>query len=111
VTNDKAHVIFCVLCQDVNQATCSAIFNSSVPPRGTWKFPFAAVYYYLLSTYTLCSSQRGAFLSTGGPLNWGRKTKSRSKLESEADFRCALSSTKPQIKLLFSKKTVASLLL
>ena len=32
------------------------------------------------------------------------KTKSRNKLECEADLRCALSSTKPRIKLLVSQK-------
>ena len=32
------------------------------------------------------------------------KTKPRSKLDCEADLRCALSATKPQIKLLVSEK-------
>ena len=36
------------------------------------------------------------------------KAKSRNKLECEADLRCALSSTKPRIKLLVFSKTAAS---
>ena len=47
------------------------------------------------STY-LCESGFSALVST--------KTKCRNKLEYEADLRCSLSSTKPQIKRLVSPK-------
>jgi len=49
------------------------------------------------ATYThLCSQRRNQ--------NKAVKTKSRHQLECEADLRFALSSTKPRIKLLVSKK-------
>ena len=51
-------------------------------------FPFSSTY--------LCESGFAAFVSMN--------TKFRNKLECEADFRCALSSTNPRIKRLFSEK-------
>ena len=48
-----------------------------------------------LATY-MCESGFSALSSM--------KTKARNKLDCEADMRCALSSTKPRIKLLVSKK-------
>jgi hypothetical protein len=50
--------------------------------------PFSATY--------LCESGFSALVSV--------KTKARNKLDCEADLRCALSSTKPRIKLLVSEK-------
>ena len=50
----------------------------------------------LFSSTYLCESGISTLVSV--------KTKFRNKLECEADLRCALSSTKPRIKLLVSPK-------